>query len=62
MNSPGQEVPNMLVEKHGEIPPERMKRLSQSRNDAQLEVYLVVKVKSNAVKNNIAQEPGMLGP
>ena len=23
---------------------------------------LVVKVKSDAVKNNIAQEPGMLGP
>ena len=32
----------------------RIKRLGQSRNDAQLWKCLVVKVKSNAVKNNIA--------
>ena len=31
-----------------------MKRLSQSRNNAQLWMFLVVKAKSNAVKNNIA--------
>ena len=30
---------------------ERMKRLSQSGNDAQLWLYLVVKVKSDAIKN-----------
>ena len=29
-----------------------MKRLSQSGNNAQLRMYLVVKVKSDAVKNN----------
>ena len=29
-------VPNMLLEKSGEIAPERMKRLSQSENNAQL--------------------------
>ena len=29
-----------------------MKRLSQSGNNAQLQMYLVVKVKSDAVKNN----------
>ena len=40
----------------------RNKRLSQSGNNAQLWMCLVVKVKSNAVKKNIAQEPGMLGP
>ena len=34
--------------------PERMKRVGQSRNDAQLWMCLVVKVKSDAVKNNIA--------
>ena len=34
--------------------PEGMKRLSQSRNNAQLWMFLVVKAKSNAVKNNIA--------
>ena len=40
----------------------RIKRLGQSRNDAQWWMCLVVKVKSSAVKNNIAQEPGTLGP
>ena len=34
--------------------PERKKRLGQTRNNAQLWVCLVVKVKSNAVRNNIA--------
>ena len=40
----------------------RMKQLGQSRNNTQLWMCLMMKVKSNAVKNNIAQEPGMLGP
>ena len=48
---------HILLEKSGEIAPEGMKRLSQSRNNAQLWICLMVKV-----KNNIAQEPGMLGP
>ena len=52
----------MLLEKSGEIAPGRMKRPSQSRNNAQLFMCLVVKVKSNAVKSNIAYKPGMLGP
>ena len=38
----------------GKIAPERLKRLNQSRNDAQLWMCLVVKVKFNAVKNNTA--------
>ena len=33
---------------------ERMKRLGQSENDAQLWVCLVMKVQSDAVKNRIA--------
>jgi len=33
---------------------EEMKRLSQSGNNTQSWMYLVVKVKSDAVKNNIA--------
>ena len=37
----------------GEIAPERMKRLSQSENNAQLWMLLVMKLKSNAVKNKI---------
>ena len=39
-----------------------MKWLGQSGNDAQLWMRLAVKVKSNAVKNNTAQELGPLGP
>ena len=41
-------MPNMLLEISGEITSEKMK------DDAQLWMYLVVKVKSDAVKNNIA--------
>ena len=35
-NAPGQQVPNMLLEKNEEITTERMKRLSQSKNNTQL--------------------------
>ena len=34
--------------------PERMKQLGQSRNDTQLRISLVVTVKPNVVKNDIA--------
>ena len=44
---------NMLLEKSREIAPEGMKRLSQSGNNAQLWMCLMVKVKSDAVKTNI---------
>ena len=43
----------MLLQKSGEIAPERMNRLSQSENNTQLWICLVMEVKSNAVKNNI---------
>ena len=36
------------------ITPERMKQLGQSRNDSQLWMCLVIKVKSDAVKNSTA--------
>ena len=52
MNSPDQYVPNMLWEKSREITPERMNRHNQSENSAQL--WLVMEVKSDAVKYNIA--------
>jgi len=45
-------VPNALLKKSREIGPERMKSLSQSENKAQLWMFLVVEVKSAAVKNN----------
>ena len=41
----------MLLENSREIAPERMKRRSQSGNNAQLWMCLVVKVKSDAVKS-----------
>ena len=41
---------------------ERAKRLSQSGNDVQLCMCLVVKVKSDAVENNVAYKLGMSGP
>ena len=44
----------MLLEKSRAIAPKRTKGLSQSSNNTQLWMCLVVKVKSNAVKNNIA--------
>ena len=45
---------NMLLEKSGEITPERMKRQSQSENSAQLWMWLVTEARSDAVKSNIA--------
>ena len=45
MNSPGQEVPNMLLEKSEEIASGGMKRLSQIKDNAQMWVWLVVEVK-----------------
>ena len=62
MSLPGQVVSNMLMGKSREIALERMKRLSPSTKDAQLWMHLVVKLEVNAVKNNIAHKPGMLGP
>ena len=38
----------------GEITPEKIKRWSQSENSTQLRMWLVMEVKADAVKNNIA--------
>ena len=46
----------------GEITAERMKRQSQSKNNTQLRMWLMLEVKSDDVKSNIALEPVMLGP
>ena len=64
MSPPGQKGSNILLGKSREqllIAPERMKRLGQSGNDTWLWMCLVMKVKSDAVKNNIALEHGKLG-
>ena len=42
--------------------PKRTKGMSQSGHDAQLWMYLVVKLKPDVVKNNIALGPGISGP
>ena len=47
----------MLLENNGKVAPEGMKRLSQSMNNTQLWICLVVKVNSDAIKNNIAHKP-----
>ena len=52
----------MLLEINGEITPERMKGWSQSKNNTQLWMSLVIEARSDAIKNNIAEEHGMLGP
>ena len=56
MSPPGSKVSNMLLSKsRGQllIAPERMKWLDQSRNDDQLWMDLMVKIKSDIEKNNI---------
>ena len=54
MSLPRWQLPNQLLGKIREIAPERLKRLSQSRKDTQLLMSLVVKVNSEAIKNDIA--------
>ena len=50
MNSPGQYAPNMLLEIRVEITPERLKRRSQSKDNTQLWIWLVMEVKSDTVR------------
>ena len=53
----GQKVSTMLLGKSkGQLltAPERMKRLNQSRNDTQMWMCLVVKVKISPLRNSIA--------
>ena len=45
---------SMLLEISGEITPEKMKEWSQRKNNTQVWIRLVMDVKSNAVKSNIA--------
>ena len=47
-------LPNMLLEKSGETTLERMKRWSQSKNNTQLWMGLVMEARSDAVKSNTA--------
>ena len=51
---PRSKMPNMLLEISGEITPEIMKRRSQSKNNTQLWMGLVIEARSDAVNSNIA--------
>ena len=44
----------MIIQWNWEINPERMKRWSQSKNNTQLWMWLVIEARSNSVKSNIA--------
>ena len=44
-------MPSVLLEESREIAPKGVKRLSQSKNNAQLWMSLVVEVKSDAYRN-----------
>ena len=50
----GAQYTNMLLEISGEITPERMKGWSESKNNTQLWMRLVIEAISDAVKSNIA--------
>ena len=50
---PGRQVSNMLLGKSGETVPERMKRPGKCRNNPQLWMWLVGKIKFDVVKNNM---------
>ena len=45
---------HMPLEISGEITPERMKEWSQSKNNTQLWMWLVIEARFDAVKSNIA--------
>ena len=62
MNSPGWQVPNMLLEISGEVTPERMKRWSQRQKPHPVVDVTGDGSKVYAIKCSIVQEPGMLGP
>ena len=53
LHSNGYIFSNMLWEISGEITPEQMKRQSQSKNNTQLWICQVMKVKSDTVKSNM---------
>ena len=52
----------MLLEISGEITPQRMTGWNQSKNSTQLWMGMVFEARFDAVKSNIAEEPGVSGP
>ena len=62
MSLPGQQVSNMLTGEEWRNNSRKNEVAEPKQKDAQFWMCLAVKVKSDVVKNNIALEPGMLGP
>ena len=62
MNFPGWQVPNMLLEISGEITPERSQKDGAKAKATPHCGCDCKEVKSDAVKSNISQVPGMLDP
>ena len=62
MSSPDWQVPNTLLEISQEITPKRMKGWGQKQKQHPVVDVTCDGSKVDAVKSNITQEPGMLGP
>ena len=62
MSPPDQKASDMLLKKSRETAAKRMERLDQGGKATQLWTCLLVTVRFDALKNNIACKPGMLGP
>ena len=50
------------MEKSGEIAPEKNEEAEPKQKQCPVWKSLVMEVKSDALKNSISEEPGMLGP
>ena len=59
---PGWQVPKMLLEKSGEIAPDKNEEGEPKQKQHPVVDVTGDRNKSNATKGNTAQEPGMLGP
>ena len=63
MSPPGQKVSNMILMKNREVAKKKKKIRGWAKVEmTQLQMCLVVKVKSDSVKNDTECEPGMLSP
>ena len=62
MSLPGQQVSNMLTGEEWRNSSKKSEVAEPKQKGAQFWMCLAMKVKSDAVKNNIALEPVMLGP
>ena len=62
MNSPGKQVPDMLLEISREITPEKNEEMEPKQKQYPIVDVTGDRSKVRCSKSNIAQEPGMSGP